>query len=62
MLADIIAEKGFQQYSELPGMESPQQGRADVGIYHSREGFPATQLSTRYGKSSARTRRCGYIS
>ena len=43
MWADIIAEKGFLQYSELPGMESPQQGRADVGRYHSREGFPAVQ-------------------
>ena len=41
--ADIIAGKGFLQYSELLGMESPQQGRADVGRYHSREGFPAVQ-------------------
>ena len=41
MWADIIAEKGFLQYSELPGMESPHQGRADVGRYHSREGLPA---------------------
>ena len=39
----IIAEKGFLQHSYLPGMESPQQGRADVGRSHSREGFPAVQ-------------------
>ena len=43
MWADIITEKGFLQYSELPGMESPKQGRADVGRYHSQEGFPAVQ-------------------
>ena len=43
MWADIIADKGFLQYSELPGMKSPKQGCADVGRYHSREGFPAVQ-------------------
>ena len=41
--ADIIAEKGILQYSELPGMESPHQGHANMGRYHSREGFPAVQ-------------------
>ena len=43
MWADIIAKKGFLQYSELPGMESPQHGHADVGRYHSPEGIPAVQ-------------------